>query len=125
MIGKSPAVSRYFMEIRGLGIINIREIFGARAVVSRAEIGLIIQLEEWEEGKEYDRLGLKSWEDVQILGRKIARIIIPVAPGRNIATLVEVACKEHKLRKQGYTGPQDLNERLNRALLIRSSESGE
>lgn len=120
LIGKTPSVSRCLMEIRGLGIINIRKIFGARAVASRAEIGLIIQLEKWGEGKKYDRLGLKSWKDVQILDRKIARIIIPVAPGRNMATLVEVACKVHMLREKGYIAPQDLTKRLNRALSVRS-----
>ncbi len=120
LIGRALSVSRYLMEIRGLGIINIREVFGARAVVSRAEIGLIIQLEKWEERKEYDRLGLKSWKDVQVLGQKIARIIIPVASGRNMATLVEVACKVHMLREKGYIAPQDLTKRLNRALSIRS-----
>lgn len=120
LIGKVPSLSRHFMEIRGLGIINIKEIFGVRAVGPQAEITLIIQLKKWKEGKEYDRLGLKFWEDDQILGQKIPQIIIPVAPGRNMATLIEVACKVHKLREKGYLAPRDMTKRLNRALSARS-----
>jgi len=120
LIGKAPSLGRHFMEVRGLGIINIKEIFGARAVCAQAEIGLIVQLEKWKEGREYDRWGLKSWTDVQIIGRKIHQIIIPVAPGRNMATLVEVACKVHMLRERGYLAPRDLTKRLDRVLSDRS-----
>lgn len=116
LIGTSPPLSRHFMEIRGLGIINIKEIFGPKAVSQKAELKLIIQLKEWEQGREYDRLGLKFPEDCKILGKKIPQISIPVAPGRNIATLIEVACKVHILREKGYLAPQELARKLNRAL---------
>lgn len=120
LIGTATSLSRYFMEIRGLGIINIREIFGNKAIGHRAEIKLVIQLKKWREGKNYDRLGLTFPEDFQILGQKIPQIIIPVAPGRNMATLIEVACKVQKLREKGYLAPRDLTKRLNRALSIHS-----
>ncbi len=122
LIGTATPLSRYFMEIRGLGIINIKEIFGARAIGHRAEIKLVIQLKKWREGKDYDRLGLKFPEDYKILGQKIPQIIIPVAPGRNMALLIEVASKVHRLREKGYLAPQDLTKRLNRILSIRPGE---
>lgn len=119
LIGTFPSLSRHFMEVRGLGVINIKEIFGPKAISQRAEINLIIQLKHWEQGREYDRLGLKFPEDCKILGMKIPQIDIPVAPGRNIATLIEVACKVHILRKKGYLAPQELARKLDRALSVR------
>jgi HPr kinase/phosphorylase len=119
LMGSAPAISRYFMEIRGLGIINIKEIFGPKAVLTRAVIDLVIMLEKSQRAKEVDRLGLKTPEDHEILGVKTPQINIPVAPGRNIATLIEVACKVHILREKGYRAPQDIVQRLNRALSVR------
>lgn len=116
LIGKSPALSRYFMEIRGLGIINIKEIFGLKAISEQSKIDLVIQLKKWRRGKEYDRLGLKFPEDYEILGTKIPQLNIPVAPGRNIATLIEVACKVHLLRQRGYLASQEIVKKLNRVL---------
>lgn len=119
LVGKAPPISRYFMEIRGLGIINIKEIFGPKAVSKQFPIDLVIKLEKRQRGKEFDRLGLKAAEDYEILGVKISQINIPVAPGRNIATLIEVACKVHILKEKGYRAPQDLVRKLNRALSLR------
>ena len=79
----------------------------------------MIMLEKSQRAKEVDRLGLKTPEDHEILGVKIPQINIPVAPGRNIATLIEVACKVHILREKGYRAPQDIVQRLNRALSVR------
>lgn len=116
LLGRPPSISRYFMEIRGLGIINIKRIFGSKVICPQAELSLVIQLKKWEEGKEYDRLGLKFPEEYKILGKKVPQINIPVAPGRNMATLIEVACKMHILREKGYLAPQDLARKLNRVL---------
>jgi HPr kinase/phosphorylase len=116
LIGEAPPLSRHFMEIRGLGIINIKEIFGSRAILKRTKVDLVINLKKIQRRKDYDRLGLKFPEDHEILGQKIPRINIPVAPGRNIATMIEVACKVHVLRNKGYHAPQDLVRKLNRAL---------
>jgi HPr kinase/phosphorylase len=118
IFGSAPQLSRFFMEIRGLGIINIKEIFGTVSICKKAEIALVTMLKNWEEGKEYDRLGLEFSEKHSILGKDIPKIIIPVAPGRNTATLIEVACKVHLLHKQGYHAPQDIIQKLDRVLSI-------
>lgn len=116
LVGTAPALSRNFMEIRGLGIINIRAIFGPRSIVREARVDLVIRLMKWRRGYEVDRLGLKSGDDVTILGRKVPQLAIPVAPGRNIATLIEVACKVHLLRRKGYSAPDEIIRRLDRVL---------
>jgi len=117
IIGEAPALTRNFMEIRGLGIINIREIFGPRAIRRSSPLDLIIRLRKWEKGLELDRLGLKVPHDATVLGVRVPRLLIPVAPGRNIATLIEVACKVHLLRRKGYHAPREIVRRLDRALL--------
>ncbi|NIM59269.1 MAG: HPr(Ser) kinase/phosphatase [Candidatus Aminicenantes bacterium] len=119
LAGTAPPISRNFMEIRGLGIINIKEIFGPKAVLKQSAIDLVIKLEKRERIKEDDRLGLKTPKAYKILGVKIPQINIPVAPGRNIATLIEVACQVHVLKEKGYHAPQDIVQKLNRALSVR------
>jgi len=119
LMGTAPRLSRNFMEIRGLGIINIKEIFGTRSVLKQSGIDLVIKLsrlKKIQQDKEQDRLGLKFPEDYVVLGVKVPQITIPVAPGRNIATLIEVACKVHVLRRKGYHAPQDIVRRLDRVL---------
>jgi HPr kinase/phosphorylase len=106
------------MEIRGLGIINIKEIFGERFICQKSGIDLVIDIKEWQEGREYDRLGLKFPDGCLVLGEKIPQINIPVAPGRNIATLIEVACKVQILRKKGYFAPQELTTKVKRAFSV-------
>jgi HPr kinase/phosphorylase len=124
IIGRAPTLSRFFMEIRGLGIINIREIFGAKSISRRATIDLVIRLKTWHRKKEYDRLGLRFPEDHTILGEKVPQLNIPVAPGRNIATLIEVACKVHILRKRGYIASAELVHKLDRALVYGNGADG-
>jgi HPr kinase/phosphorylase len=116
LVGKSPSLSQNFMEIRGLGIINIKEIFGSRSIRRQAPIDLIIRLKKWHRRREYDRLGLKFPEDVKILEKNVPQLNIPVAPGRNIATLIEVACKVHILRQKGYHASREIIRKLDRAL---------
>jgi len=119
LMGSAPLLSQNFMEIRGLSIINIEQIFGASSICRRSEIDLVIYLERWEAGKEYDRLGLETPAKFEILGVAVPQVTIPVAPGRNIATLIEVACKVHILRKKGYHAPHEIARRLDRALSSR------
>jgi len=121
LVGSAPALSRNFMEIRGLGIINIKEIFTSKSVSRKAEINLVINLKGWERNKEYDRLGLKFPEDYKILGKKIPQINIYVAPGRNVATLIEIACKVHLLRKKGYHAGEEITRRLDNAISVNKS----
>jgi HPr kinase/phosphorylase len=117
--GSAVPLSRNLMEIRGLGIINIEKIFGTRSICSRTEIDLVIMLRRWEEGKEYDRLGLKFPESHDVLGVVIPKISIPVAPGRNMATLIEVACKVFLLKEKGYHAAEEISKKLDRMLSIR------
>lgn len=114
--GRSPRLTRNFMEIRGLGIINIKEIFGARAILEETPIDLVIRLKKWSKKMEIDRLGLKFPEDYLLVGTKIPQLHIPVAPGRNIATLIEVACRVFLLRQKGYQAAQDIVRRLDKKL---------
>lgn len=118
LIGSAVPLSRNFMEIRGLGIINIQKIFGDKSIYSKTEIDLIIMLKKWKAGKDYDRLGLKFPESQQILDVKIPKITIPVAPGRNIATLIEVACKVFMLKQHGYDAAKEITAKLDRAIAI-------
>jgi len=124
LYGSAPDFSRNFMEIRGLGIINIKEIFGADSLCKKTKLDLVIKLKRWEEGREYDRLGLKFPDSYEILGRRVSQIIIPVAPGRSIATLIEVACKVFLCRQNGYHAPQELIKKLDRALSPTSRAEG-
>jgi HPr kinase/phosphorylase len=114
--GRAPSLSRYFMELRGLGIINIREIFGRQAICLQSPIDLVIRLKKWHRKKEFDRLGLRFPEDSLILGKPVPQLNIPVAPGRNIATLIEVACKVHLCRKRGDLAAREISRRLDRAI---------
>jgi HPr kinase/phosphorylase len=114
--GRGARPDPNFMEIRGLGIINIREIFGARSIRRFSPLDLIIRLRKWEKGLELDRLGLKVPMDATVVGARVPQLLIPVAPGRNIATLIEVACKVYLLRQKGYHAPREIVRRLNRAL---------
>lgn len=115
LIGASPELTRHHMELRGLGILDLRELFGISSTRSSKRIELIIRLEKWEAGHEYDRLGL---DDVffGLLGVQVPLIRMPVGPGRNIATLVEVAARNHLLRAQGHHAARRLAERLNDAM---------
>ena len=99
--GEGGKVLKHHMELRGLGIINIKELFGISATGTSKNIDLIVRLERWKSDAEYDRLGLEN-SNIEFLGVSIPLIDIPVAPGRNVATLVEVAARIHLLRQRGY-----------------------
>jgi len=116
LIGRAPAISRFFMEIRGLGIINIREIFGPDSISEEARIDLVIRLLKWRRKTEFDRLGLSIPEDLRILDTRVPQMHIPVAPGRNMATLIEIACKVFRLRGRGYSATEELCAKLDRAI---------
>ena len=101
----------HHMEIRGVGIIDIKSIFGVGRVTNTKAISLVIELAAWEEGMEYDRTGLEE-ERVEILGMKIPYLRIPVRPGRNMAIIVEVAALNHRLKELGYNPAEMLNQRI-------------
>jgi HPr kinase/phosphorylase len=115
VLGECPDPTRYHMELRGLGIINIKDLFGVAATRLAKRIELVVQLERWDEHREYDRLGLDE-KVYELFGVRVPFISMPVAPGRNLATLVEVAARNQLLRSRGLNAARDLVERLNRQL---------
>ncbi|HLV09711.1 MAG TPA: HPr(Ser) kinase/phosphatase [Halanaerobiales bacterium] len=115
--GSAPEVSRHFLEIRGIGIINVRTLFGAGAVQNSTVINMVAKLEKWEENKIYDRLGIDNSYD-QIMGIEIPEVVIPVKPGRNLAMVLEVAAMNKRMRSMGYNAARDLSSKAN---LLRDS----
>jgi HPr kinase/phosphorylase len=115
LIGTCPELTRHHMEIRGLGLINVQDLFGVASTRSSKRVELVVQLERWEHGREYDRLGLDE-EFYDALGTRIPMIRMPVAPGRNVAILVEVAARNQLLRARGHHAARRLVTRLNERL---------
>ena len=111
LVGVSPDLTRFHMELRGLGVLNIKDLYGVSAMRLTKRVELVIQLERWEAGKEYDRLGLRD-ETFLILGVEVPLVRMPVAPGRNIALLVEVAARNQLLREGGYDAAKRFVERV-------------
>jgi HPr kinase/phosphorylase len=107
LIGYGQTSTQYHMELRGLGIINVRDLFGLAAIRERKSIDLVIQLEAWQKGKTYDRLGLDETV-FEILDTPVPYIRMPVATGRNLATLVEIATRNHVLKLQGHDSAREL-----------------
>lgn len=111
LVGSCPEVIRHFIELRGIGIINVKQMFGVQSVKDTQAIDLIIKLETWEKGRQYDRLGL-SEEYMDILGNEIICQTLPVRPGRNLAMICESAAVNRRQKKMGYNAAQSLNERI-------------
>lgn len=109
--GTSPDNIRHFLELRGIGIINVRRIFGMGAIKSDVDVDLIINLEQWDPDKVYDRMGMEDTY-TEILGVNVPSIDIPVKPGRNIAVIIEVAAMNHRQKKLGYNAAHELLQRL-------------
>lgn len=115
LLGTCPELTRHHMELRGLGVINIKELFGIASTRSSKRIELVVHLERWEPGRQYERLGLDD-AFYEILGLKVPLIRMPVAPGRSVAILVEVAARNQLVRSRGHHAAQALAERLQQAL---------
>ncbi len=111
LVGSAPEIIRHFIELRGIGIIDVKRIFGMGSVKDTENIDLVINLENWKDGKAYDRLGMEN-ETYDILGIKVPSLTIPIKPGRNLAIIVEVAAMNQRQRKMGYNAAQELNDRL-------------
>ncbi len=124
VIGSCPEVTRHHMEVRGLGLINIRDLFGVAATRSSKRVELVVQLERWDEEHEYDRLGLDDLTH-DLLGLHVPFIRMPVAPGRNLATLIEVAARNQLLRARGINAARDLVARLDETLRAAGSDEDE
>jgi HPr kinase/phosphorylase len=115
LIGTCPELTRHHMELRGLGVINVKELFGIASTRSSKRVELVVQLERWDPAREYERLGLDE-EFYDVLGLRIPLLRMPVAPGRNIAILVEVAARNQLLRSRGHHAARALAEKLERTL---------
>lgn len=107
LLGSAPELIRYYMELRGIGVINVRHIYGVGAVKPEGGIDLVVRMEPWEEGKAYDRLGLTD-ERETILGVTLPLVTIPVRPGRNLAVIVELAAMNNRQKKMGYNAAETL-----------------
>lgn len=111
LVGSSPDNIRHFLELRGIGIINARRLFGMGAIKMTEKIDLIVEMEQWDPEKIYDRMGVDT-EFISILGVKIPSLTIPVKPGRNLAVILEVAAMNNRQKKMGYNAAQELLDRL-------------
>jgi HPr kinase/phosphorylase len=115
VLGSCPELTRHHMEIRGLGLINVQDLFGVASTRASKRVELVVQLERWEHGREYDRLGVDDCY-YELLGIRVPLIRMPVAPGRNVAILVEVAARNQLLRARGLHAARRLVERVNQGL---------
>ncbi len=111
LIGNAPDVTKHLIELRGIGIIDVRMLYGVEHVKDSQEIDLVIKLEDWNKEKEYDRLGLVD-EYTEILGNKVVQHSLPIRPGRNLAVIVETAAVNHRQKKMGYNAVHELNRRV-------------
>ena len=107
LVGSAPANIRHFIELRGIGIINARRIFGMGSVKITEKIDLVIALENWDPDKVYDRMGMEN-EYTELLGNKLPMLTIPVKPVRNLAIIIEVAAMNNRQKKMGYNAAQEL-----------------
>lgn len=111
LVGAPPENIRHFIELRGIGIINARRIFGMGAVKPSEKIDMVINLEIWDQNKVYDRMGIES-EEAEILGLKVPQVTVPVRPGRNLAIILEVAAMNNRQKKMGFNAAKELLRRL-------------
>ncbi len=111
LIGTAPDITRYFIELRGIGIINVKTLYGVQSVRETQTIDLVIKLEEWDREREYDRLGLEEQYE-EILGNKIVCHAIPIRPGRNLAIIVEAAAINYRQKQMGYNAAHELYRRV-------------
>ena len=120
LIGTSPDITRHFIELRGIGIIDVKTLYGVECVKEKQQIDLVIELEDWKKEAEYDRLGLEE-EYTEYLGNKVVCHSLPIRPGRNLAVICETAAVNHRQKKMGYNAAQELYRRV-QANLTKNSE---
>lgn len=121
LIGTAPDITKHFIELRGIGIIDVKSLFGVESVKETQSIDMVIKLEEWNRDKEYDRLGLNQ-EYTEFLGNKVVSYSIPIRPGRNVAVIVEAAAVNHRQKKMGYNAAEELYRRVQANLGKKSDE---
>jgi hypothetical protein len=128
LIGSAPDITKHFIELRGIGIIDVKALFGAESVKDTQQIDLVIKLEDWDKDKEYDRLGLED-QYTEFLGNKVVCHTLPIRPGRNLAIICESASVNHRQKKMGYNAAQELYNRVQANIMkgskTKSKESAE
>ena len=122
LIGTAPDVTKHLIELRGIGIVDVKALYGACAVKDTSNIDLAIRLEDWDKDKEYDRLGLEETY-TEYLGNKVVCHTIPIRPGRNLALICESAAVNHRQKKMGYNAAQELYTRVQNSLAKRRDEN--
>ena len=115
LVGSAPSITKHLIELRGIGIVDVKALFGAQSVKETQNIDMVITLEEWDKHKEYDRLGLEE-NYTEFLGNKVQCHSIPIRPGRNVAVIVESASVNHRQKQMGYNAAQELYRRLQESL---------
>ena len=121
LIGSAPDVTKHLIELRGIGIVDIKAMYGASSVKDTQSIDLVIRLEEWDKDKEYDRLGLEETY-TEYLGNKVVCHNIPIRPGRNLAIICESAAANHRQKKMGYNAAQELYARIQNSMAGKHDE---
>ena len=111
IVGNAPGILRHFIELRGIGIVDVKELFGMGAVKETEKVDMVIRLEPWVQGKMYDRLGMDT-EYTDIMGVQIPTVVVPVRPGRNLAVIVEIAAMNNRQKEMGYNTAKEFNRRL-------------
>ena len=124
LIGSAPDIRKHFIELRGIGIVDVKALFGASSVKDTQSIDLVIRLEDWDKDKDYDRLGLEE-NYTEYLGNKVVCHNIPIRPGRNLAVICESAAVNHRQKKMGYNAAQELYARVQQSLAKRRDEEDE
>lgn len=121
LVGSAPEITKYFIELRGIGIIDVKALFGVESVIDTQSIDMVIQLEEWDKNKEYDRLGMEE-QYIEYLGNKVVCHKIPVRPGRNLAIIVESAAVNYRQKKMGYNAAHELYRRVQDNMARKNAE---
>ncbi len=121
LIGCAPNMTKHFIELRGVGIVDIKALYGVQSVKETQGINLVIKLEEWDREKEYDRMGIED-EYTEILGNKLVCHSIPIRPGRNLAIICELAAVNYRQKQMGYNAAQELTRRLQQSLMAEKEE---
>lgn len=120
LVGTAPDITRNFIELRGIGIVDVKTLYGVECIKEKQEIDLVIKLAEWKKDAEYDRMGLEE-EYIEYLGNKVVCHSVPIRPGRNLAVICETAAVNHRQKKMGYNAAQELYRRV-QANLVKSRE---
>lgn len=121
LIGSAPEITRHFVELRGIGVVDIKSLFGVECVKTKVQIDMVINLEQWDGSTNYDRLGLEE-ESEEILGVHVVRHRVPVRPGRNLAVVIETAAVNNRQKKMGYNAAQELVNRVQREVLRKAKD---